>query len=141
MSKTIFKVGMKVYDEVFFPGRECIVIYYNNDFTYSIIVKDINSNFKLSYTYDGRYFDHCIPTLSTTPYTVKFEGFSQEEPLKKGQIVWVRDRVEQKWMIAHFFGLSSIPESEYKYGVSDKVNGNAAYYRFLTTQNPYENIE
>lgn len=45
-------------------------------------------------------------TLSFTEYTL--EGFSQERPddlPKKGDIVWVRDREYDNWMITYFMKL------------------------------------
>lgn len=139
MSKTVFKVGMKVYDEVNFPKQELKVVKiadYNSD--YPVMVKDTDGN-EEAYTWGGRYFDHCIPTLSTTPYIVKLNGFSQGEPLKKGQIVWVRDDENDEWIIGHFIGMSS--DEEHKYRVSSIPNRNGANWKFLTTKNPYENIE
>lgn len=138
MSKTVFKVGMKVYDEVHFPRQELEVEEINPDFTYPVCVKHKDGRI-FCYTYNGRYIQNAIPTLSTTPYKVELNGFSQEQPLTKGQIVWVRDSEEQKWQITHFI---EIQEGEYKYKVSSSQNFAAvSAWKFLTTKNPYENIE
>lgn len=140
MSKTVFKVGMKVYDEVFFPGVEGEIYR-----VYDTKPLGVLANFgqqQIWYSLDGRCFvfnNNLTPTLSTTPYTVKLNGFSQGEPLKKGQIVWVRDDENDEWIIGHFIGMSS--NEEHKYRVSSIPNRNGANWKFLTTKNPYENIE
>ena len=135
MSKTVFKVGMKVYDEVHRPGEELEVCEITNDNCITVKTKD---NFNYYYSPDGSWFENGIPTLSTTPYTVELKGFSQEN-LKKGQIVWVRDDEEEKWQISHFLNFE---EGEFKYKVSSSQNAVlGTKWRFLTTQNPYENIE
>lgn len=79
-------------------------------------------------------------TLSFTEYTL--EGFSQERPddlPKKGDIVWVRDREYDNWMITYFMKLGG---GELRYGTNPRNSDDSAhtyYYRFLTTTNPYAN--
>ena len=89
------------------------------------------------YTFDGINIHNKFPTLSTKPYEIKMEGFSQEveeELPKKGQIVWVRDDYDEGWRIAHF----SHKEDEF-YRASIFWNDETPpCWKFLTTKNPYE---
>ena len=141
MNKTVFKVGMKVYDEVNFPKQELEVVEIAEDSSiYPVRVKETDENYE-DYTCDGRYFDHCIPTLSTTPYKVHFEGFSQEPQLNitKGQVVWVRDSEDMPWQISHFVKMNTDKQSDMKFGVSGfNDSERCSHYRYLTTENPYE---
>ena len=78
--KTIFKVGMVVYDSVNYPNEKGEVIKTKSDIVYTsrpIQVK-FESNIE-NYTLDGRIgtFNQ-IPTLSTSPYTL--QGFEQKAP-------------------------------------------------------------
>ena len=77
------------------------------------------------------------PTLSTKPYEIKMEGFSQEvekELPKKGQIVWGRHDVNDTWSIGHF-----IKKEEDLYFLSED-NDDECFYpiKEITTKNPYE---
>ena len=78
--KTIFKVGMEVYDSVNYPGEKGEVIKTEKDIPYNS--RPIQVKFKSNiedYTLDGRIgtFNQ-IPTLSTSPYTL--QGFEQKAP-------------------------------------------------------------
>ena len=79
------------------------------------------------------------PTLSTKPYEIKMEGFSQEvqeELPKKGHICWGR-RQKSVWFIGHF-----IEKKEGEYILSPDIEGiNSKYYDEITTKNPYEAVE
>ena len=79
--KTVFKVGMEVYDSVNYPGEKGEVIKTEKSIPYTsrpIQVK-FESNIE-DYTLDGRIgtFNQ-IPTLSTSPYTL--QGFEQKAPV------------------------------------------------------------
>jgi len=103
--KTIFKVGMEVYDSVNYPNEKGEVIEVESKIPYTprpIQVK-FQSNIE-EYTLDGRIgtFNQ-VPTLSTSPYT--FQGFEQkasvptyEEVLKearsKGDYYYLPDSLE-----------------------------------------------
>ena len=93
--KTVFKKGMKVYDQLIFPDAEGIVTSTNfipeksffdkeEDFeedyehTYPIEV-DFKGEQAL-YKNDGSGFMD-FPTLSTNPYKVILEGFEQKAPI------------------------------------------------------------
>lgn len=78
--KTVFKVGMVVYDSVNYPGEKGEVIKTEKDIPYNS--RPIQVKFKSNiedYTLDGRIgtFNQ-IPTLSTSPYTL--QGFEQKAP-------------------------------------------------------------
>lgn len=74
--RTIFKIGMTVYDRVVFPNMEGKVVDINVCSSFPVKVRrEDGSDF--SYTADGRYHKDIEPTLSTKPYT--FENFEQEK--------------------------------------------------------------
>ena len=95
--ETIFKIGMKVYDQVFFPNRDGkIVQIYNKSNRIQIEVKFF-SNLRLEplcmqdsvfYTEKGNMINFCAgincetSTLSTEPYKVELQGFEQKAPVK-----------------------------------------------------------
>ena len=80
--KTIFKVGMKVYDSVFFPESEGEVVKIEKQIDCERVIVQFDClDYKLSYTEQGRLtstHNEATPTLSTSPYT--FDGFEQKEP-------------------------------------------------------------
>lgn len=85
--ETIFKVGQKVYDQVHYPDYEGKVIKIYED---SILV--IFEGVENYYSLDGRSGDS-LPTLSTKPYKVEFQGFEQESnQLIKEALVWSIER-------------------------------------------------
>ena len=85
--KTIFKVGMKVYDQVFFGDETLEIIEVRGDMSLRVLYGEAT----YCYTGDGRFIGddiisnrwNCIsqiPTLSTSPYTL--QGFEQKVPAK-----------------------------------------------------------
>ena len=77
--KTVFKVGMKVYDQLFYPNKKGVVkrIYNDEpdiDFPIEVEFEEKIESYSLkgSCTYAG------ILTLSTKPYTL--QGFEQKAP-------------------------------------------------------------
>lgn len=80
--KTVFKVGMKVYDSVFFPESEGEVVKIEKQIDYERVIVQFDClDYELSYTEQGRLtstHNEATPTLSTSPYT--FDGFEQKEP-------------------------------------------------------------
>lgn len=83
--ETVFKVGMKVYDQVFFGDETLEIIAVRGDMSLRVLYGEAT----YCYTGDGRFIGddiisnrwNCIsqiPTLSTSPYT--FDGFEQKEP-------------------------------------------------------------
>lgn len=76
----IFKIGDVVYDEVNFPNQKGIVKEVSTiiDDEEPIIVEF--NDFWEYYTTDGKLNKKLYVTLSHTPYTIEFKGFSQERP-------------------------------------------------------------
>ena len=102
--KTIFKVGMKVYDQFVFPNEEGEVIEISkNNEEYPVKVSLDGEKIRCSYTKDGRYGSNLTPSLSTEPYIL--QGFEQKalvptyeeafESLKK--LIILRDYYNEGW--------------------------------------------
>lgn len=76
--KTIFKVGMKVYDQIVFPDVKGKVVDINEYSSHPVKVhREDGKGGDFSYTTDGRYHKDIEPTLSTKPYTL--ENFEQKK--------------------------------------------------------------
>lgn len=96
----IFKVGMKVWDDVAFPGTLGFVTTTDKDSDYSMGV-----NFKgtiLDYTPEGRIDKTLQPTLSVVPYEFKLPEQIVQHEFKKYDRVLVRDLQSAKWDIDVF---------------------------------------
>lgn len=80
--KTIFKKGMKVYDQFNSPDTEGVVVEVidNECDDYPIVVSFLNEYDIYYYTPEGRFNKGDIPTLSTKPYKIEFQGFEQKAP-------------------------------------------------------------
>ena len=80
--KTVFKKGMKVYDQFNFPDMESVVVEVidNECDDYPIGVSFLKYDI-CYYTPEGRFNKSDIPTLSTKPYEVEFKGFEQKAPV------------------------------------------------------------
>ena len=91
--KKIFKVGMKVYDQFKFPDMEGVVVEMNDNECddYFIGVSFQNKPYICYYTPEGRFYKNDIPTLSTKPYKIEFQGFEQKENIitYKEALDWV----------------------------------------------------
>ena len=85
--KTVFKVGMEVYDQVFFGDETLKIIEVRGDMSIRVLYGEAT----YCYTGDGRFIGddiisnrwNCIsqiPTLSTSPYTL--QGFEQKAPVR-----------------------------------------------------------
>jgi len=85
--KTVFKVGMEVYDQIVFPNEKGKVIEIRDYKNYPVLVETESGN-TYSYTLDGRVFFKQTPTLSISPY--KLEGFRQA-PTFGEALKWLRD--------------------------------------------------
>ena len=83
--KTVFKVGMEVYDQVFFGKAPLKITEVKGDMTLRVLCGGVT----YCYTGDGRFIGDDItsnrhrglsrtPTLSTSPYTL--QGFEQKAP-------------------------------------------------------------
>ena len=85
--KTVFKVGMEVYDQVFFGDETLKIIEVRGEMSIRVLYGEAT----YCYTGDGRFIGddiisnrwNCIsqiPTLSTSPYTL--QGFEQKAPVR-----------------------------------------------------------
>ena len=75
--KTVFRVGMKVYDQVFEPDINGEVLDVNTEIPHHPITVLFGHN-TCYYTAEGCRGQHKIRTLSTSPYTI--QGFEQKAP-------------------------------------------------------------
>ena len=91
--KTVFKVGMKVYDQLIFPDKEGIVLTTNYIPEKFFDEDDFDENYvhpypievefgseTMLYTSDGDSGMCGLKTLSTKPYKVELQGFEQKAP-------------------------------------------------------------
>ena len=79
--KTVFKVGMKVYDQVNFPNLEGKIeeIYISEGQEYPIVLFEGKKE-RVCYNFEGCLSDRTTKTLSTKPYKIEFQGFEQKAP-------------------------------------------------------------
>ena len=83
--KTVFKVGMVVYDQLNFPDKEGKVVDICKDervtSPITVIFKDrYDEEIERYYTLDGRYKTGELTVLSTKPYQIILQGFEQKAP-------------------------------------------------------------
>lgn len=74
--------------------------------------------------------------LSFTEY--KLEGFSDKRPEelpKIGQVVWVRDEIDEGWRVAHFLG----KKGNFYVASLYYLDQTPPSWNYMTTENPYEN--
>ena len=105
--KTVFKVGMKVYDQLMFPDKEGIVLtinykpekFFNEDvfdenYVHPYPIEVEFGSETMLYTSDGNSGFMDFPTLSTKPYQVEFHGFEQNTtiPTFEEVTVWLHSR-------------------------------------------------
>ena len=80
--KTVFKVGMEVYDNIFFPNSKGEVVRIDKHIDCERVIVQFDClDYELSYTEKGRLtstYNEATPTLSTKPYTL--QGFEQKAP-------------------------------------------------------------
>ena len=86
--ETIFKIGMEVYDEIYFPNRKGVVVGIGTG-DFPIFVKVDEHPYY--YTLGGALSTITRPTLSTKPYKAIFEGFEQKSsiPTYEDAVKWV----------------------------------------------------
>lgn len=89
--KTVFKVGMDVYDQVFEPDIKGEVLDVNTEIPHHPITVLFGHNTRY-YTAEGCRGQHKIRTLSTSPYTI--QGFEQKAPAPTFEEAWTEaDRI------------------------------------------------
>ncbi len=90
--KTVFKEGMKVYDQVNFPNLEGKIeeIYISEGQEYPIVLFEGKKE-RVCYNFEGCLSDRTTKTLSTKPYKIEFQGFEQKENIitYKEALDWV----------------------------------------------------
>lgn len=102
--KTIFKVGMKVYDSVFFPESEGEVVKIEKQIDCERVIVQFDClDHELPYTEQGRLtstHNESTPTLSTSPYT--FDGFEQKAPAKTYEeaVEWLKNNSKDRVIYA-----------------------------------------
>lgn len=102
--KTIFKVGMKVYDSVFFPESEGEVVKIEKQIDCERVFVQFDClDYELPYTEQGRLtstHNESTPTLSTSPYT--FDGFEQKAPAKTYEeaVEWLKNNSKDRVIYA-----------------------------------------
>lgn len=131
--ETIFKLGDRVFCYNL-GGWGKVIKIFNDDNPFPIYCSfDLgNSNF----TKDGRFYTDGPPILSFTEY--KLEGFSQERPEelpKIGDVVWVRDDVDEGWRVSHFFG----KKGNFYVASLYYLDPSPPTWKEMTTKNPYAN--
>lgn len=93
--KTVFKVGMEVYDQLNFPNKKGVIVEISNDENdpYPVEVSFENEAGRNYYTPEGRFNKKHIPTLSTKPYKVEFQGFEQKAsaPTYEEAVKWIEN--------------------------------------------------
>ena len=110
--KTMFKVGMKVYDQLFFPDIEGVVTSTNfipkksffdeeedsdEDYIHPYPVEVDFKGEQALYKNDGSGFMD-FPTLSTNPYKVELQGFEQKAPVPtyEDAVNWIENNKSYK---------------------------------------------
>lgn len=135
--KTVFRVGMEVYDEVFFGKTPLKITEVKADMSLRVLYGEVT----YCYTGDGRFIGDDItsnrwrplsqtPTLSTSPYTL--QGFEQKAPVPTFEEVW--DEVERIYEPK-----SEYDKDEYKGYPSQKLADAAEALRRLLFLRDYYN--
>ena len=127
--KTVFKIGMKVYDQVVFPNKYGRVVNIVEKDAFPIKVDLEGVGVTHSYTKDGRIIEKLSPTLSTSSYNMA--GFEQKAPMPTFEEAW--EEVERVYE----------PKSEYNkeefggYPSQDLANAAEALRRLLFLRDYY----
>ena len=127
--ETVFKVGMKVYDQVFEPDIKGEVLDVNTEIPHHPITVLFGHNTRY-YTAEGCRGQHKIRTLSTSPYTI--QGFEQKAPVPTFEDAW--DEVERIYEPK-----SEYDKDEYKGYPSQKLADAAEALRRLLFLRDYYN--
>ena len=128
--ETIFKKGMTVYDNIFFPNSKGEVVRIDKHIDCERVFVQFDClDYELSYTTDGRYYTDIKPTLATKPYI--FEGFEQKALVPTFEEAWTEtDRIYE-------------PKSEYDkeefggYPSQDLANAAESLRRLLFLRDYY----
>lgn len=130
--KTIFKVGMEVYDQVNFPNKKGKVVDTEpngEEDDYPIEVEFEDNYCSSCYTFDGRLDLEEIPTLSTKPYEIEFKGFEQKAPVPDFYNVYDRK--------SHVFVASDYNENYQGYPTLELADAAEAVRKLLFLRDYY----
>ena len=130
--KTIFKVGMEVYDQVNFPNKKGKVVDTEPNEEkddYPIEVEFEDNYCSSCYTFDGRLDLEEIPTLSTKPYEIEFKGFEQKAPVPDFYNVYDRK--------SHVFVASDYNENYQGYPTLELADAAEAVRKLLFLRDYY----
>ena len=130
--KTIFKVGMEVYDRVNFPNKKGKVVDTEpngEEDDYPIEVEFEDNYCSSCYTFDGRLDLEKIPTLSTKPYEIEFKGFEQKVPVPDFYNVYDRK--------SHVFVASDYNENYQGYPTLELADAAEAVRKLLFLRDYY----
>ena len=93
--KTVFKVGMEVYDQVLEPNKKGTIVEIKEGYliAFPVSVQFENCTDIRNYTLDGRYNRNREQTLSTKPYKIVFDGFEQKAsaPTYEEAVKWIEN--------------------------------------------------
>ena len=129
--ETVFKVGMDVYDQLFYPNKKGVVKRIYNDEPDIDFPIEVEFEEKIeSYSLKGSCNYFGIITLSTSPYTL--QGFEQKAPVPTFEEVW--DEVERIYEPK-----SEYDKDEYKGYPSQKLADAAEALRRLLFLRDYYN--
>ena len=80
--KTVFKVGMEVWDKTISPNKGKVIEVLNDTKVPFPIKVKFDDDLKIDYTGDGCFVksEGAIPTLSTSDYSIDIIGFEQKAP-------------------------------------------------------------
>ena len=100
--KTVFKVGMEVWDKTISPkSGKVIEVFTDYEFDFPIKV-EFENNVKVQYTPEGCFVKNkgAVPTLSTSDYSVEKKGFEQKAPIPtfEGLFEIARENDECYWL-------------------------------------------
>ena len=130
--KTIFKVGMEVYDQVNFPNKKGKVVDTEpngEEDDYPIEVEFEDNYSSSCYTLDGKLDLEQIPTLSTKPYEIEFKGFEQKAPVSDFYNVYDRK--------SHVFVASDYDENYQGYPTLELADAAEAVRKLLFLRDYY----
>lgn len=102
--ETVFKVGMKVYDQINYPNMKGKIEEVDLNISYPVAVsfRSKEYEYKGFYSLDGTKNNSFKPTLSTKPYKVTIEGFEQKATIRTYEeaVEWVKKNSKNRVVYA-----------------------------------------
>jgi hypothetical protein len=125
MKENRFKEGDRVFDIRYGWGH--------------VAEAHINMHIKVYFDSEKNAFwfdDVSSRILSFTEYALDgYTAFRPEELPNKGDIVWVRDDVDEGWRVSHFFG----KKGNFYVASVYYLDPSPPTWKEISTKNPYEN--